>query len=177
LWTVAIGLVVLVPIRLDAQDASRPATTLEAAAIESGADLLITKTDGTRTRGTLRAITSGALTLGAADTQLVMQVDEIAKVEHRDPISDGGLIGAGVGFASLIVFRRMTCSSNDSECEAIVNAYIGAPAVGVGALVGAMADSARRRTLFESPQPGRAALAVSPVLSKRERGIALNLTW
>ena len=82
-------------------------------------------------------------------------------VKRHDAISDGAWIGLAIGVGTMLIANRAMCN-NDPECGAIVNVYVGLPAIGVGALAGALIDRSRTETVFQSRTGALAHLTIAP---------------
>jgi hypothetical protein len=108
----------------------------------------------------------------------VLGESQVARVERRDSLINGTRYGVAGGFVALDVAPRDICSPNDPGCDAIVTVVIGMPAIGIGALIGALTDSAWRATIFETPRSkALASVSIAPIVSRRQRGVALTVGW
>ena len=86
----------------------------------------------------------------------------VAEEQRKDSVWNGAAIGAAAGGTSLVLFINVPCQNEGGGCS--LKAYtiafgIGAAAgMGIGALVDA-------------------ALHVSPIITREQRGIQLSLAW
>jgi hypothetical protein len=153
--------------------------------VMSGQTVWATGADGTTIKGKVIAIAATGLELKDGDRRTSLQLADIQRVETRDSLRNGAIIGAiptaflfGLGATAASVYD---CTFSDVACNdggsggIVTAALVGA---GIGALIGAGIDRAipGRRVLYRSP--GAAArLAIGPVASAHGAGVAASLRW
>ena len=135
----------------------------------------VTDTTGRTVKDKIDSLSDDSLTLRREG---VLQESEVNRIEVGDSLQEGiwlGVaLGIGVGYAAV----HASCDLPDDECAAIVTNAIGIPATVGGAILGAIIDASRRRTVFASPARSRARrLELSPFLSHATRGIRMSLRF
>ena len=66
------------------------------------------------------------------------------RINDRDSVWNGLLVGAAIGAAGGYLWARNICGSNDAECFAIAGPVGVLTGAGIGAAVGAIADALHR---------------------------------
>ena len=155
------------------------------AKVKPGQTVWATRPDGTTIRGKVIAIAETGLELKDGDRQISLQLADIQRIETRDSLRNGAIIGAiptaflfglGATAASLYDCTLSDAGCNDGGSGAVVaGALVGA---GIGALIGAGIDRAipGRRLLYRAPgAPAR--LTIAPIASPRGAGVAMSVRW
>ena len=160
-----------------AQDVPSSLEALQASGLlRPGEPIVITDRFGQRTKATLEQLSPASLEVLTDNQQQRFTADGIWRIERRDSIQNGLWIGVAAGIAAAIIAPRVACDLPDPECSAIVVAAIGLPAIGAGAVAGALTDAAIRKTVYQA-LPGSARLQFTPVLSGTTKGIMASLRF
>lgn len=152
--------------------------------VKPGQTVWVTAADGTMTKGKVQTVgTTGVqLTSGAGRTSLPLS--SIERIETRDSLKNGAIIGAiptavllgvGAGVVSGLDCLFKTVCEDSANKHALIGAVAGA---GIGALIGAAIDRAipGRRVLYRAA--GRAArVTVTPAASPGHAGLRMTLAW
>ena len=144
--------------------------TLRGEGIGRGDEVYVTDAAGRRILGRILEVSAAALEVTAGDDVWTWAGDEVRKVERRDPLKNGILIGAAVGAA----YVGISCVATPEECAFAVY-YFALPAVGGGGFVGAVIDASKPETVYLAP--GAARLTLSPILSTGRVGAAASVAW
>jgi hypothetical protein len=99
------------------------------------------------------------------------------RVNQRDGLRNGTLIGWAGGIGAGLLNIPITCDLPDSECAAIVAVAFVPAAAGLGALSGAVIDALIHKSSTVYRAPGPRALSLSPLLGTGRRGVALILRF
>ncbi len=103
--------------------------------------------------------------------------------EFADPLTNGMLIGAAVGFATVAIPVLVWAASCESFCFFNGGAalLLGAGAAGTGVAVGASVDAAikTRGVVYSAPglSSARIDLSISPIITRERRGVLFTLGW
>lgn len=138
--------------------------------VKPGQSVVVEDVRGSSISGRVAKVTASSLIVLAPDA-VTIPLDSVSTIQAGDSIWNGLLIGAGVGGALAVLGLQ-------TESDAIYfHAYIGAwlyPTT--GAVVGALVDRARRKTIFRrSSRSDR--LVVSPWIAGGARGISVVVTF
>jgi hypothetical protein len=112
-----------------------------------GSPLVVTLKTGDRLRGTLKAVTLGALTLtDPTGKEFMVPRPEVGTIvaEVRDDLANGALIGAGVGLSAALAALAIAGSRAG---YVLPSAKWGAPLLlsGIGGVGGMLVDRAHKR--------------------------------
>jgi hypothetical protein len=153
--------------------------------VKSGQTVWATGADGATIKGKVIAIAATGLELKDGDRRTSLQLADIQRIETRDSLKNGAIIGAiptaflfGLGATAASAYDCILSDAgcNDGGSGAVVAvALVGA---GIGALIGAGIDRAipGRRLLYRAPG-APAKLTIAPVASARGAGVAMSLRW
>jgi hypothetical protein len=151
--------------------------------VKPGQTVWATQRDGTTIRGRVISIAETGLVLKDGDRQTALRLVDIRRIEARDSLRNGAIIGA-IPTAVLFGFGAVAASVYDcafTDCPKTGNGdfakgfLIGA---GIGALIGAGIDRVipGRRVLYRAPGSS-ATLLIAPTASAQGAGVGLSLRW
>jgi hypothetical protein len=152
--------------------------------LDEGDRVWVTTTSGVETEGRVAGTpTATSLELNVGGVPRTLRLDEIRRIEGRDSIKNGAIVGAVVGGAAMALLAAWAIDLSDEgqgvAREDIVRAItMSSVAAAGGALAGAGIDRAidGRRLLYVAPA-ARAGLRVRPMLSPASSGVRLTLNW
>ena len=147
--------------------------------LQPGDEIFVTDVSGRRIRTRISDVSAIALSVTEGrNTRILHDVPhpvrilhdtDVRKIERRDSLVNGSLVGVGISIAAL----WGSCELGQSECYG--EAYAFFPALGVGALVGGIVDELVTETILQ--KSGSARVAVSPMLATKGLGARISLTW
>jgi hypothetical protein len=159
--------------------AQEPALTAALGQLKDGASIAIREADGSQTTGRFVGATRTLLTLKTREGRsLDVPLDRVRRVSVDDPVRDGVLMGAGIGGGSGIVTALALCGTYDGNCDGgAATLLMGAIGAGVGAAIGAIADSTHVRIAFDARRDH--AKANAPLSASRgfRTGINVGFSW
>jgi hypothetical protein len=119
--------------------------------------VIVTSRTGVETKGRLMGLTADAIELRRDDQRLSLPLAMVRRVESRDSLKNGTLIGAAA--AVLIYIGGLASDGELDDCSAVCVPAAGY-VFGIGAGIGAIVDAAvpGRRLLYEAP-PGQRSVA------------------
>ena len=152
--------------------------------IAEGDRVWVTSVNGEETEGRIVGVPSTTtVDLSDGHTRRSIRVDDIRRIEGRDSLKNGAIVGAVAGGAAMALFATWAIQLGDegqgvSSRDVSMAIRLSAMAAGGGALAGAGIDRAidGRRTLYAAPG-SRAGLSVRPMLSQTSSGVRLALKW
>ena len=143
--------------------------------LRAGDRIYVTDADGKRRRGRLLDLTPTALTIATRDEDWTLPGSEVERIERRDSLLNGALIGAGVGLV-LNCMPHPGCWGNPVAVGLHVAIDHGYPYfILAGAAVGALVDAGRLTTLYRAS--GTARVSVAPLVSPEGAGAGLTVKW
>lgn len=152
--------------------------------IDDGDRVWVTSINGVETEGTVVGVPSATtvdLTVGS--TRRSIRIDDIQRIEGRDSVKNGAIIGAVIGGAAMALVAAWAIELGDegqgvSSRDIFAAIRLSALAAGGGALAGAGIDRAidGRRTLYAAPG-ARAGITVRPIFSPASSGVRLTVQW
>ena len=170
-WKTAIlsSALVLLPMAATAQDGPQTQwdELVQSSALQPEEDVYVTLVTGSRIRGRIGEVTSTALTLTDGEDVQEYREADIATIERRDPISNGILIGLGVGF-----LVNIPIGVGHSDSDSVPIGLVIAPLI-IGAAIGGAVDSNHNSILYEA---GSAQVSVVPTLSIGNRGVGVRMS-
>jgi hypothetical protein len=149
----------------------------------------VTDDSGHTVRGRLLAIAAETLVLETASRRVEFSQNQVerVRVERRDSLKNGILIGLAIGAASALFLasqevsapRRSSCSWSCKGAPSDSVTVFGAAAFGgvVGIGVGAVVDALRRerRLVYERPSNDGPSVSIAPLVTGRTAGVAVRL--
>jgi hypothetical protein len=162
--------------------------------VKPGDTIEVTNAAGRKVKGRLGELTPSSLELLVRKTapdgretfapQPRMSQSDVRQIrlEHRDSVWNGTIIGAAIGAAPWLAFGTYaaavgggSCGSDFNVCPAVA-LFVGPIGAGIGALIDA--SKKKRDTVYVQPagQPS-SNLQISPVLSKSATGIRMSLRF
>jgi hypothetical protein len=151
--------------------------------LETGRTVVVTDSDGRRTKGRVAEITPSSLTLLVRDSwgmerRQLFPESGVRAINRSDSIWNGLLIGLGAGIVASEVFVRQNCGprGHDDECAAIVTAIGVVTFVPGGATVGALIDKFTGNDLLYRAGP-RSTLSIAPIVGRATGGVAVSLRF
>ena len=173
----AIGIMALatwmLPLPAAAQNvAGSLAELLSAGTLQDGDGIYVTDAAGRRIKGSVGDLSRSALVVRDGGDTWTMSDADIREIDRQDSLQNGIWIGAGLAFAGSIGACRLEMNA-DEFCYR--TAYLMLPAMAASALVGALIDASRHRTLYRAR--GAARLTVSPLASGGLGGVRASLSW
>lgn len=153
--------------QLIAEDAIRPRQTV-----------YVTDVWGHEVKGRLGELRPGSLVLMQGAHKIQMPEADVKRIEPRDSLLDGLLLGLGAGIAGAFIAPHLICDLPDAECAAVAFAAVGLPSIAGGIVAGALIDAAIKKTVFEfAGTRGSARIQVSPVLGRRRAGALATIQF
>jgi hypothetical protein len=168
----ALAAVVLCPIAAQAQTVSFDQLPRE---LEPGDRVIVTDAAGEHWKGRIATITPDGMVLSGRESS-PFRVDDIRKIRRTDTLWNGFLIGAAIGAASIPVWQRAECGSNDSECATIVGAVGLVTLVPAGAVAGLLTDRFIMRTVYLAPGE-TASVMFTPFARRGGGGLSVAVTF
>ena len=169
-WKAAIlsSALVLLPMAAAAQD--RPQTPwaewVQSTTLQPEEEVYVTLVTGSRIRGWITDATSTALTLTDGEDVQEYGSADIARIERRDPIVGGALIGLGVGY-----LVNLPIAATDGGEYILMWTLL--PSLILGAAIGGIVDSNHNEMLYEA---GSAQVSVTPTLDIGNRGVGVRMS-
>ena len=139
-------------------------------AVREKQSVYVTDVWGNRVKGRLVDLRPGSLVLMQGSREVPMAEADVTRIQRRDSIANGLLLGLGAGFAAGWISTHLFCDLPDDECAGIVFAAIGFPSMAGGAVAGALIDAANSKTVFRFSGTRSASIQLSPVLDVRRAG-------
>ena len=178
-WHMTIGFITLVLVALagsaTAQDVSAPVDDLLRTGLGPGDGVYVTDVQGERTEGRVSEVSATGLTITDGNDEWSWTVTDIVRVEARDGLTNGILIGVAIGTGAFLM-RCHYGGNRTGICPILPYALtVGYVPLGVGAYLGALFDRHMTRTLYRAPPPAR--VEFSPLLSHERMGLRLAVTW
>ena len=171
------GIPVMLLIALSAQTAAAQSAAVAAANVRTGETLWVTTNGGTELKGSVVSSSSPSLTLNTDPDRLTVPLMEVRRIQVRDSLTNGALIGALIG-GGISAWAGITLDRDcDGQCGnwGAVTRFI-AVGAGAGALAGLGIDALIRREIKQSSWTSR-SVAVVPRLSKTHRAVRLVVRW
>lgn len=130
--------------------------------------------------GVVRSLASDSLTITVGQASRMWAGDDIREIIRRDSKKNGILIGAGIGAATLLgLCRSRATRYYVKPCPhyegALMHGLTGFFGLGIGGIVGFIADEKMMETLYE--RSGSVRLAVSPAVSAKGLGARVTVGW
>ncbi len=140
--------------------------------VAPGDTVYVTDGRGQRTKGRLTELSATGLTLAARGGARDFQSVDIVRIERGDSLENGMLIGLAAGIGATVAFCK---ADTDSEACPYIVAYFGLPAMGGGAILGALIDASVRKTLYLAAGERRLSrVTFSPAWSRTSKGVLVG---
>jgi hypothetical protein len=166
--------------------AQSPAATFDALRllVKDGNEVVVTDSNGRRTRGKVASVTSDSLHLALERPKFLILREHsertftdttVTTVTRTDSRWQGGVIGLLAGFVPVAV---RSCNSGDAlECD--YGVILGAPLAGLlGAGIGMLIDGSINRVVYRTTAPVRPlSITLSPLLNVNGTGASLKLRF
>lgn len=176
---IGLALIALLPWMADAQEYMPE--------VKPGQTVWAVTTDGVSTRGKVLSVSDSSLELLHNDQQTSLPIRRIQRVETRDSLKNGAIIGAipaaaGVGFLAGFAAAFSNCPLfSNPGCETHAGAATALGAVtgaGAGALIGAGIDRLipGRRIVYGSKSVP-IKITLLPAAGSAHLGTRLSVTW
>jgi hypothetical protein len=143
----------------------------------------VTRGGGQEVAGEVVRLSSTSLVLRTGAGVETFGPDDIAAIDTTDPIRNGTVRGAkigAIGGAGQAVFvSLLLCAMEECDAQELVgvNATLVGIGTGVGAAIGALADSLRERREPLYRRRGAAAFTITPLLGKQALGVGGVIRW
>jgi hypothetical protein len=159
-----------------AQAQGRPTSLAQLGAaglVKVGDTVFVTGVDGRRLKGTIADLSSDLLSIDSSRARHRFSDETIRRIERRDSLFNGSLIGLAIGFAALQGVVR-SCSGDECVLAGVV---VGVAALVGGPAIGAAVDASTRKTVYVGSRPASSRLHLAPLLSRRQQGIGVQVTF
>ncbi len=179
-WRPAVGLsallLFLLPVRAAPQGVATSFDDLRASGLMKQGDAVdVTDANGQRVKGRIADLGATSLGLLTGSTRRDFSEMAVSKIDRRDSLANGTLIGLGVGAAIGLVSVHSLCDLPDPECSAIVTLVIVLPEIAGGAILGAFVDELIRKTVYLAPGGSRSTrLGFSVMKSRNRTGVLVS---
>ena len=145
--------------------------------LRSGDAVSVVDGTGASVDGAIRDLTSDSLVIAVGRGSRMWASDDVRKIIRRDSRKNGFWIGAGIGIAAAMGICQLAnpgpCATYEGEPFHLWNAGLG---LGIGGIVGFIADGKMRETLYE--HSGSVRVAVSPAMSSAKGlGARVVVAW
>ena len=162
------SVLMLLPMAAAAQDGPQTQWDewVQSTALTPQVEVYVTLVTGQRIRGWISDATSTALTV--TDGRNVQEYGgaDNARIERRDPIVSGALIGLGVGY-----LVDLPIAATDGGEYILMWTLLPPPIL--GAAIGGIVDSNHNEMLYEA---GSAQVSVTPTLDIGNRGVGVRMS-
>lgn len=140
--------------------------------VAPGDTVYVTDGRGQRTKGRLTELSATGLTLAARGGARDFRSVDIVRIERGDSLENGMLIGLFTGIGATVAFCK---ADTDPEACTYIVAYFGLPAMGGGAILGALIDASVRKTLYlAAGERSRSRVTFSPAWSRTHKGVLVG---
>lgn len=160
-----------------AAEAQEPTSALEALIgtreLRRGVGVYVTDDAGQRIKGTVIDLSGASLTVETGEGAKSLKAGAIRRIELQDTIESGIWIGVGLATAGSYASCALESRAAGQFCYG--TAYLYLPALGVSALVGAMLDASRHKTIYEAS--GTKRVTVAPSVSRGGLGLRASIEW
>ena len=133
--------------------------------------------NGAVIEGRFEGISGSSLRLVRKATALELPEAQINRIRKARRESDGILIGLGIGAAAGLSYVALYCSGSSEpiDCRRAGSVVV----IGPSAVAGALIDRAFRRfeTVFDRNMPSPKQVRISPILTVRQKGVAITLFY
>jgi len=150
--------------------------------LAAGEKVKVLQPNGTELRGRLRGFDSGRMVVTIGGAQVVLEEQDVRAItwKEKDPLSNGVLIGMGVGAGGALGFSALVCLSDYCNLTN-AGAFLFPLAIGAlgGVAVGALIDYAIRTDRLVYERAGRQPLRwdIAPILTRNAHGAALVIRF
>ena len=170
MWSTLTVFVILAPSPAPAQTLSNSFEELRQV-LEKGQTVVVTDASGQRTKGKVADVSSSSLVVLIPEARTFTE-GTVREIRVTDPLSNGALIGAGIG-TGLAMWDYLIDPSEPG------NAAIFTVAIGLGSAIGAGIDALVNKggkILYASRRQTR-RLMISPVLAKDRQGAQVSVRF
>ena len=149
--------------------------------VRPGETVTVTDVRGREVTGMIATLSSQVLELVVAGSRRDFQEGDMRRIRQRrgDSLANGAVwgLGVGAGWGALIV-AGLASEDHDTGGPGAVAGFI-ATMGGLGAAVGVGTDALirGRRVIYDKPAPSTAALRLSPLLGRGEKGVRLSFRF
>jgi hypothetical protein len=173
----------LVPLRAYPARSEPLASSVPWSPVSEGTRVWVTTEDGQEVDGAIVAMSATRLDLRTAAGRVTFAPERVRAIDTTDPIRNGVVLGAKIGgFGAIlpsVLISYLVCAFEE-ECSAGdlvgVNALFIGLGTGIGATVGALADSLRERRAPVYRRSSGSAFSVVPIAPARGRGFGVAVT-
>ena len=167
----------------EAQDGAARSFERLQSTVKSGATLQVTDITGHQITGKLAHLSSSSITLTVDGMRLELAKSEFKRVtgtHNRFPL--GAIVGAASGAGAGLILATWECALEQSYCPG-QSLYKGASHALAGAAFGAAIGAGvgftkhTQRLVYAAPTKSRATVAVSPLLTSEQRGVAVSIRF
>ena len=176
-----LGIAALMPGRASAQPPASSVPELQSL-LKTGDEVRVTDTSGATTQGKVIDLSGGGLEVTVDARPRNFPEATIRQVRKHRPDSrwNGVLIGAAIGAAAGAVTKARNCGATDCGEGALVDPGFYVIGAAGGAGIGALVDGALKK--FDVVFAARStvstpSVAVSPLLSRRLKGVRLSIAF
>ena len=173
------GIAVMLLIGVSARDAAAQGSAVADPVVRTGEIIWVTTTGGQELKGSVVSSSSTSVTLNRGADTVTLPLMEVRRIEVRDSLLNGTLIGALIG-GGISAWIGVTL---DRDCDGPCGnwgAITGFTAVGAGAgaLAGMGIDALLRgrREIDRLPRPSR-SVAILPTLSDTHLAVRVAVRW
>ena len=173
LWGIALMLLLTV----SARTAAAQGSAVLDPGVRTGETIWVTTIGGTELKGSVVSSSSTLLTLNTDAERVTVPLTEVRRIEVRDSLTNGALIGALIG-GGISAWAGITL---DRDCDGpcgnwgAITRFV-AVGAGAGALAGMGIDALIRREITRSPSISR-SVAIVPTVSKTYRALRVVVRW
>jgi hypothetical protein len=154
------------------------------AALDAGERAWVTTSDGREVNGEVVRQSAATLTLRTLSGMASFTADDVRAIDTTDPIRNGTVLGAKIGGFGAIapsVFITYVACAFEEECgvrEVLwVNGILVGMGVGIGAAMGALADSLRERRVPLYRRPDSTGVTLAPIVGRHRLGGGVVIRW
>jgi hypothetical protein len=162
---------------VSAREAAAQDFVVAAPDVRTGETIRVTTSGGTQLKGSVVSSSSTSVTLNTAADMVTVPLIEVRRIEVRDSLTNGALIGALIG-GGISAWAGITL---DRDCDGpcgnwgAITRFV-AVGAGAGALAGMGIDALIRREITRSPPTSR-SVAIVPAVSKTHRALRVVVRW
>ena len=174
-----LGIAVMLLAGVSARDAAAQGSAVADPVVRTGEIVWVTTTGGKELKGSVVSSSPTSVTLNRGAHTITLPLMEVRRIEVRDSLRNGALIGAliGGGISAWIgVTLDRDCDGPCGNWGAITG--VTALGAGAGALAGMGVDAllGGRREIYRSPQSSR-SVTILPTLSDTHLAVRVTVWW
>ena len=144
--------------------------------LRAGDGVYVTDDSGQRIKGDVSDLTGTTLEVRTRNGNRSLRADAIRRIERRDSLENGILLGLAAGLA--VCYVSCHRESRDGEfCYGTAHYFfpVFLPITAGSVVAGAMLDASVNRTVYAAP--GSTRLTWSPAVSNRHLGVRASVSW